>query len=256
MATRQRCHELRTSLCLQQLNPRVGKRLSDPAHIVVKVVDLLCPFIRGGKTGLFGGAGVGKTVLIMEFMHSIATLHQGVSVFVGVRERIREGHELWHEMTAAGVMPKTIMVFGQMDESPGVRFRVGLAALTYAEAWMRQGLDTLVVYDDLTTHADCYRELSLLLRRPPGREAYPADIFYLRSRLLERSTCVSAKMSGGSLTALPLVETKEGEIASYTPTNLISITDGQIYFSEPLFSAGFLPAIDVTKAVSRIGGRA
>jgi F-type H+-transporting ATPase subunit alpha len=125
-----------------------------------------------------------------------------------------------------------------------------------AENWMREGLDTVVVYDDLTTHADRYGELSLLLRRPPGREAYPADIFYLHSRLLERSTCLSAATGGGSLTALPLVETKEGEIATYIPTNLISITDGQIYFAEQLFSTGFLPAIDITKSVSRIGGKA
>jgi F-type H+-transporting ATPase subunit alpha len=121
---------------------------------------------------------------------------------------------------------------------------------------MAQGKDTLVVYDDLTTHAQAYRELSLLLRRPPGREAYPGDIFYLHSRLLERSTRLAASHGGGSMTALPIVETKEGEIAAYIPTNLISITDGQIYFDAGLFAGGFLPAIDVTKSVSRIGGKA
>ena len=121
---------------------------------------------------------------------------------------------------------------------------------------MAQGKDTLVVYDDLTTHAQAYRELSLLLRRPPGREAYPGDIFYLHSRLLERSTRLAATHGGGSMTALPIVETREGEIAAYIPTNLISITDGQIYFDTGLFSSGFLPAIDVTKSVSRIGGKA
>ena len=121
---------------------------------------------------------------------------------------------------------------------------------------MAQGKDTLVVYDDLTTHAQAYRELSLLLRRPPGREAYPGDIFYLHSRLLERSTRLAASHGGGSMTALPIVETREGEIAAYIPTNLISITDGQIYFDAALFASGFLPAIDVTKSVSRIGGKA
>ena len=120
---------------------------------------------------------------------------------------------------------------------------------------MWQGHDTLVIYDDLTMHAEAYRELSLLLRRPPGREAYPGDIFFLHSRLLERSTCLAAAHGGGSMTALPIVETKEGEIAAYIPTNLISITDGQIYFDKRLFSSGILPAIDVTKSVSRVGGK-
>jgi F-type H+-transporting ATPase subunit alpha len=121
---------------------------------------------------------------------------------------------------------------------------------------MQQGKDTLVVFDDLSTHAQTYRELSLLLHRPPGREAYPGDIFYLHARLLERATCLSTAVGGGTLTALPIIETKEGDIASYIPTNLISITDGQIYFDKALFAAGFLPAIDVTKSVSRIGGAA
>jgi F-type H+-transporting ATPase subunit alpha len=121
---------------------------------------------------------------------------------------------------------------------------------------MGEGKDTLVVYDDLTTHAHSYREVSLLLRRAPGREAYPGDIFYLHSRLLERSTRLAAAYGGGSMTALPIIETNEGEIAAYIPTNLISITDGQIYFDAGLFAGGFLPAIDVTKSVSRIGGKA
>ena len=121
---------------------------------------------------------------------------------------------------------------------------------------MWQGKDALVVYDDLTTHARTYRELSLLLRRPPGREAYPGDIFYLHSRLLERSTHLAPTHGGGSLTALPIVETEQGEIAAYIPTNLISITDGQVYLDQSLFAGGFLPAIDVTKSVSRIGGKA
>jgi F-type H+-transporting ATPase subunit alpha len=121
---------------------------------------------------------------------------------------------------------------------------------------MDAGHDTLVVYDDLITHAQTYRELSLLLQRPPGREAYPGDIFYLHSRLLERATCLSAAAGGGSMTALPIVETQQGEIAAYIPTNLISITDGQIYFDRDLFASGVLPAIDVTRSVSRIGGNA
>ncbi len=121
---------------------------------------------------------------------------------------------------------------------------------------MAQGRDTLIIYDDLSTHARTYRELSLLLRRPPGREAYPGDIFFVHSRLLERSTSLNAENGGGSMTALPIVETKQGEIAAYIPTNLISITDGQIYLDNDLFVSGFRPAIDITKSVSRIGGKA
>jgi F-type H+-transporting ATPase subunit alpha len=137
----------------------------------------------------------------------------------------------------------------------GFIFLAPFAGCAVAESWMNQGKDTLVVYDDLTTHAQAYRELSLLLRRPPGREAYPGDIFYLHARLLERSTCLGPADGGGSMTALPLVETKEGDIATYIPTNLISITDGQIYLDRRLFAAGVLPAIDVTKSVSRVGGK-
>ena len=121
---------------------------------------------------------------------------------------------------------------------------------------MGAGRDVLIVYDDLTTHARAYRELSLLLRRPPGREAYPGDIFYLHSRLLERSTCLAARYGGGSMTALPIVETEQGEISAYIPTNLISITDGQIFLDPALYARGFLPAIDITRSVSRIGGKA
>jgi F-type H+-transporting ATPase subunit alpha len=125
-----------------------------------------------------------------------------------------------------------------------------------AEHWMRMGRDTLVVYDDLTRHAQSYRELSLLLQRPPGREAYPGDIFYLHSRLLERSTVLATAFGGGSMTALPIIETRQGELSAYIPTNLISITDGQIYLESKLFAAGMLPAIDIGRSVSRIGGKA
>jgi F-type H+-transporting ATPase subunit alpha len=156
----------------------------------------------------------------------------------------------------ADALGHTTIVVAEATVTPGLKYLAPFAGCTVAESWMAQGKDTLVIYDDLTTHAQAYRELSLLLRRPPGREAYPGDIFYLHSRLLERSTRLSASHGGGSMTALPIVETKEGEIAAYIPTNLISITDGQIYFDASLFASGVLPAIDVTKSVSRIGGKA
>jgi len=139
----------------------------------IKVIDLLCPFVRGGKTGLFGGAGVGKTVLIMEFMHAIVALHRGVSVFAGVGERIREGHELWHDLRAAGVMEQSLLVFGQMDESPGVRFRVGLSALTYAE-YLRDtlGKEVLLLMDNVFRFVQAGSEISSLLGRMPATVGY------------------------------------------------------------------------------------
>jgi F-type H+-transporting ATPase subunit alpha len=152
-------------------------------------------------------------------------------------------------------MAYTAVVAAEATALPGLKYLAPFAGCALAEEWMWQGYDTLVVYDDLTTHAQTYRELSLLLRRPPGREAYPGDIFFLHSRLLERSTCLASSLGGGSMTALPIVETTQGEIAAYIPTNLISITDGQIYFDARLYAAGTVPAIDVTKSVSRIGGK-
>jgi len=149
----------------------------------------------------------------------------------------------------------TTVVVGEATATSGLKYLAPFAGCAIAEGWLNCGDDTLVVYDDLTTHARAYRELSLLMHRPPGREAYPGDIFYLHARLLERSTRLAADHGGGSLTALP-IETEEGEIATYIPTNLISITDGQIYLDRHLFAAGVLPAVDVPLSVSRIGGKA
>lgn len=153
----------------------------------IKVIDLLCPFIKGGKTGLFGGAGVGKTVLIMEFMYAIVSLHQGVSVFAGVGERIREGHELWHEMQDAGVMPRTLMLFGQMDESPGVRFRVGLSALTYAE-YLRDtlGKEVLLLMDNVFRFVQAGSEISGLLGRMPATVGYQPTLMSEVAELQDR----------------------------------------------------------------------
>jgi F-type H+-transporting ATPase subunit alpha len=155
-----------------------------------------------------------------------------------------------------GAMDYTVCVVAEASALPGLQYIAPFAGCALAEYWMAQGRDTLVIYDDLSTHARTYRELSLLLRRPPGREAYPGDIFFVHSRLLERSTCLNAENGGGSMTALPIVETQQGEIAAYIPTNLISITDGQIYLDADLFAAGFRPAIDIARSVSRIGGKA
>ena len=155
-----------------------------------------------------------------------------------------------------GALDYTTVVVAEASSLPGLQHLAPFAGCAVAEFWMQQGRDVLVIYDDLSTHARTYRELSLLLRRPPGREAYPGDIFSVHARLLERATCLNAAHGGGSMTALPIVETQLGEIAAYIPTNLISITDGQIYLDRDLFAGGFRPAIDIARSVSRIGGQA
>jgi F-type H+-transporting ATPase subunit alpha len=155
-----------------------------------------------------------------------------------------------------GAMEYTIVVVTEGNDPPGLAYIAPYAATSIAEHFMEQGRDVLVVYDDLTHHARAYRELSLLLRRPPGREAFPGDIFYIHARLLERATHLRPELGGGSLTALPIIETEAQDISAYIPTNLISITDGQIYLSPSLFELGVLPAVDVGKSVSRVGGKA
>ena len=155
-----------------------------------------------------------------------------------------------------GAMDYTVVVVTEGNDPPGLAYIAPYAATSIAEHFMEAGRDVLIVYDDLTHHARAYRELSLLLRRPPGREAFPGDIFYIHSRLLERATHLRAERGGGSLTALPIIETEAQNISAYIPTNLISITDGQIYLSPSLFELGVLPAVDVGKSVSRVGGKA
>jgi F-type H+-transporting ATPase subunit alpha len=155
-----------------------------------------------------------------------------------------------------GAMEYSVVVVTEGNSAPGLKYIAPYAATSVAEYFMEKGKDVLIVYDDLTHHATAYRELSLLLRRPPGREAYPGDIFYIHSRLLERSTHLKKELGGGSLTALPVIETEAQNISDYIPTNLISITDGQIYLSPQLFELGILPAVDIGKSVSRVGGKA
>ena len=226
-----------------------------PLYTGNKIVDTLIPIGKGQRQLVIGDSGVGKSSLALDAVVNqkgkdvlcvYVAIGQKRSSVVGVIEALRE----------AGAMQHTTVVVAEATAMPGLKYLAPFAGCAVAEAWMWEGKDVLVVYDDLTTHARTYRELSLLLRRPPGREAYPGDIFYLHSRLLERSTHLAATHGGGSMSALPIVETEQGEIAAYIPTNLISITDGQIYLDQTLFSGGFLPAIDVTRSVSRIGGKA
>jgi F-type H+-transporting ATPase subunit alpha len=178
-----------------------------------------------------------------------------ICVYCAIGQRALAVAKVIANLRKQGAMAYTFIVVSGGEDPPGLQYITPYAATTMAEYFMEKGRDVLMIYDDLTRHAWAYRELSLLLRRPPGREAYPGDIFYLHSRLLERSTHLRQELGGGSLTALPIVETQAQNISAYIPTNIISITDGQIYLSPDLFQKGILPAVDVGKSVSRVGGK-
>jgi F-type H+-transporting ATPase subunit alpha len=242
---------------LENASPPIVARdfVNRPLYTGSKVVDTLIPIGRGQRQLIIGDSGTGKTSLALDTV--VAQAGQGVKcVYVMIGQKRSEAAMVIDLLQRNGAMAYTTVVVGEATATPGMKYLAPFAGCAIAEGWMRRGEDTLVIYDDLTTHARAYRELSLLMHRPPGREAYPGDIFYLHARLLERSTRLAQEHGGGSLTALPLVETEEGEIAAYIPTNLISITDGQIYLDRRLFAAGVLPAVDVPLSVSRIGGKA
>ncbi|BAN36866.1 ATP synthase F0F1 subunit alpha (plasmid) [Sulfuricella denitrificans skB26] len=242
---------------LEGASPPIVARdfVNRPLYTGAKVVDTLIPIGRGQRQLIIGDSGTGKTSLALDTV--VAQAGQGVKcVYVMIGQKRSEAALVIDLLRRHGALAYTTVVVGEATATPGMKYLAPFAGCAIAEGWMRRGEDTLVIYDDLTTHARAYRELSLLMHRPPGREAYPGDIFYLHARLLERSTRLSPDHGGGSLTALPLVETEEGEIAAYIPTNLISITDGQIYLDRRLFAAGILPAVDVPLSVSRIGGKA
>ncbi len=242
---------------MEQDSPPIIARefVNKPLYTGIKIIDTLLPIGKGQRQLLIGDEGLGRTSIAIDTVINqrgknviciYVLIGQKRSAVVGAIETLRKH----------GAMDYTVCVVAEASALPGLQYIAPFAGCALAEHWMFQGRDTLIVYDDLATHAKTYRELSLLLRRPPGREAFPGDIFFVHSRLLERSTCLNAENSGGSMTALPIVETKQGEIAAYIPTNLISITDGQIYLEAALFNAGFRPAIDIAKSVSRIGGKA
>ncbi len=229
--------------------------VDQPLYTGIKVVDTLIPIGRGQRQLIIGDSGTGKTALALDTLIAQAGQHVRC-VYVMIGQKRSEVAHVIEVLRQHGALRYTCVVVAEATATPGMKYLAPFAGCAIAEGWMQHGHDTLVVYDDLSTHARAYRELSLLMHRPPGREAYPGDIFYLHARLLERATRLSKRQGGGSLTALPLVQTEEGEIAAYIPTNLISITDGQIYLDRKLFAAGVLPAVDVALSVSRIGGRA
>jgi F-type H+-transporting ATPase subunit alpha len=229
--------------------------VSMPLQTGLKVVDSLVPIGRGQRELILGDRQTGKTAIATQ-----AVLQQKGSgvlcVYCTIGQRDSAVTRLIRTLSDGGAMAYTTVMVARAEDPPGQQYVAPYAATALAESFMRAGRDVLVVYDDLTRHARAYRELCLLLRRPPGREAFPGDVFHLHSRLLERATHLRPELGGGSLTALPIVETEGGDMAAYIPTNLISITDGQIVLSSALFQKGVLPAVDVGLSVSRVGGDA
>ena len=221
--------------------------MSDVLETGIKVIDLLCPFVKGGKTGLFGGAGVGKTVLIMEFMHAVATLHKGVSVFAGVGERIREGHELWHELKKSGVLPQTLMIFGQMDESPGVRFRVGLSALTYAE-YLRDTLqkEVLFVMDNVFRFVQAGSEVSSLLGRMPAIVGYQPTLTTEVAEMQDR--ILSTRQ--GNITSVQAVYVPADDMTDPAVSAILSHLDTTVILSRAQAGKGIYHAVDPLQSSS------
>ena len=226
-----------------------------PLYTGIKAIDTLIPIGKGQRQLLIGDEGLGRSSVALDTI--INQRGKGVyCVYVLIGQKRSTVINTIETLRDYDALEYSTVLVAEASTLPGLQHLAPFAGCAVAEYWMQQGRDTLVVYDDLSTHAKTYRELSLLLRRPPGREAYPGDIFSVHARLLERATCFNAAHGGGSMTALPIVETKLGEIAAYIPTNLISITDGQVYLDHNLFVGGFRPAIDIAKSVSRIGGQA
>ncbi|MCW8922961.1 MAG: F0F1 ATP synthase subunit beta [Gammaproteobacteria bacterium] len=232
------------------LHDAVG--MSEVLETGIKVIDLLCPFVKGGKTGLFGGAGVGKTVLIMEFMHAVATLHKGVSVFAGVGERIREGHELWHELKKTGILPQTLMLFGQMDESPGVRFRIGLTALTYAE-YLRDSLhkEVLFVMDNVFRFVQAGSEVSSLLGRMPAIVGYQPT---LTTEVAEMQDRIFSTRQG-NITSVQAVYVPADDMTDPAVNAILSHLDSSVILSRSQAGKGIYPAVDPLQSSSSLMDR-
>lgn len=226
-----------------------------PLQTGIKVIDALIPIGRGQRELILGDRQTGKTAIALDTI--LNQREQNVlCVYCAIGQHASSVAKTVAILREKGALEYTVVVVTEGNDPPALAYIAPYAATSIAEHFMATGRDVLVVFDDLTQHARAYRELSLLLRRPPGREAFPGDIFYIHSRLLERATHLREELGGGSLTALPIIETEAQNISAYIPTNLISITDGQIYLSPSLFELGVLPAVDVGKSVSRVGGKA
>jgi F-type H+-transporting ATPase subunit alpha len=225
-----------------------------PLQTGLKVIDALIPIGRGQRELILGDRQTGKTAIALDTIINQKD-KDVICIYCGIGKRGSAVAKVIADLKSHDAMAYCIVMVTTEEDPPGLVFMAPYAATTMGEYFMEQGRDVLIVYDDLTRHARAYRELSLLLRRPPGREAFPGDVFYIHSRLLERSTHLGNELGGGSLTALPVIETEAQNMSAYIPTNLISITDGQVYLSPELFQKGNLPAVDVGKSVSRVGGK-
>lgn len=229
--------------------------VTTPLQTGIKVIDALIPVGRGQRELILGDRQTGKTALAIDTIVNQRGKNV-LCVYCAIGQRGASVAKVIATLRQHDAMEYTVVVVAEGSSPPGLSYIAPYAATSIAEAFMEAGRDVLIVYDDLTQHARAYRQLSLLLKRPPGREAFPGDIFYLHSRLLERATHLNKEHGGGSLTALPIIETEAQDISAYIPTNLISITDGQIYLSPAFFELGILPAVDVGRSVSRVGGKA
>lgn len=244
-------------LPIEQPAPAIIERapVTVPLQTGIKVIDALLPIGRGQRELILGDRQTGKTVIALDTILNQRDART-LCIYCAIGQRSAAVAKVIDTLQSYGALHYTTVLVASGEEAPGLQYIAPYAATSIAEHFMRQGHDVLIVYDDLTHHARAYRELTLLLRRPPGREAYPGDIFYIHSRLLERATRLHPRHGGGSLTALPIVETQAQDMSAYIPTNLISITDGQIYLAPLLFQKGLMPAIDVGLSVSRVGGQA
>ncbi len=233
--------------------------VNEPIHTGIKAIDAMIPVGRGQRELIIGDRGTGKTTIAIDTIINQKyepAEKRPICIYVAIGQKRSKTATLMAKLEEAGAMEYTTIVATSASEASPLLFLAPFAGMAIGEYFMQQGKDVLVVLDDLSKHANAYRQMSLLLRRPPGREAYPGDIFYLHSRLLERSAKLSKELGGGSITALPIIETQEGDVSAYIPTNVISITDGQIFLDGDLFNKSIRPSIDVGISVSRVGSSA
>jgi F-type H+-transporting ATPase subunit alpha len=245
------------SFPVEKIAPGVVERKSvdQPVQFGLKIVDAMVPVGRGQRELVIGDRTTGKTSLCVD-----ALINQKnsdiIGIYVAIGQKASKVASVVSRIEEQGALDNTIIVTANASDSAALQYLAPYAGVTMAEFFMAQGKDVLIVYDDLTKHAWAYRQMSLLLRRPPGREAYPGDVFYLHSRLLERAARLDEKYGGGSITALPIIETQAGDVSAYIPTNVISITDGQLYLEPDLFNSGIRPAVNAGLSVTRVGSSA
>ena len=231
------------------------KPVTQPMQTGIKAIDGMFPIGKGQRELIIGDRQTGKTAIAIDSIINQKN-NDVICIYVAIGQKRSTVAQIYKKLEEAGALEYTIIVAATASESAPLQYLAPYSGVAMGEYFMDQGKDVLIVYDDLSKHAVAYREMSLLLKRPPGREAYPGDVFYLHSRLLERAAKLSDKLGGGSITALPIVETQAGDISAYIPTNVISITDGQIFLETDLFNSGFRPAINAGVSVSRVGGAA